>query len=324
MSIKKTVMEVYVPSILRASGINLQQAKTCFYYTAATYLLPKRISRIPLLLIKGEHGTGKSGLLKQLYGMANTPKKIEAESMPTLRDELADTITALIDEGDSVKEEYLVKRYDKDTSLISHKVSKTGGWQVVKDNIFGATIIVRRTPFEDSATTSRSIIIKTRYNEGDYRTKRFKYVHDNLAEIAEEVNLDRKTSNRTRNNWKPLQAIAEYFNDKEWLEYSEQEIERNIKTLRASQKYEPEQSLLMVLREKMFRVMAGKKILLPGNVPLSEIRADLKSEFDIHFKNSQIQQMSEELGFRIVSHSNYPQVKSNPELLEKLLKEKKL
>ena len=50
--------KVYVPAIMGASGITKEQAKTCFYYAIATFLLPARINRMPLLVIMGPQGTG--------------------------------------------------------------------------------------------------------------------------------------------------------------------------------------------------------------------------------------------------------------------------
>ena len=75
--------------------------------------------------------------------------------------------SALLDEGDKVYEPYLQRRYAKDTSQISYKLeAEAFGWRKVNADIFGGTIIVRRTPFADQATKSRSIVINTKYNPG--------------------------------------------------------------------------------------------------------------------------------------------------------------
>ena len=154
------IAESYISALIRASGISRQQAKTCFYYAIATHLLPDNLELMPILAIIGALGTGKSKLMAQLGKMVKQSKLIGAESQSTLRDELDGTVTALIDEGDKVYEPYLQRRYAKETSSISFKQEAGDiGWRKVEADIFGATIIVRRTPFADQATKSRSIVI---------------------------------------------------------------------------------------------------------------------------------------------------------------------
>ena len=62
---------IYVPALMGASGITKEQAKTCLYYAIASYLIPDKVKRMPLLTIMGPHGTGKTSLLKQLSKMVN-------------------------------------------------------------------------------------------------------------------------------------------------------------------------------------------------------------------------------------------------------------
>ncbi|MHB8084700.1 MAG: hypothetical protein ACYDHZ_02605 [Dehalococcoidia bacterium] len=314
-----------VPALMHSSGISFDQAKTCFYYAMATYLLPDKLKRMPILAIIGAHGTGKTSLLKQLKRIVKDPEFISAESNPTLRDKLDTALTAVIDEGDKVKEDYLIKRYDKATSKISHKVANGArSWLTVRSDIFGATIIVRRIPFQDSATRSRSIVIKTGYKEGDYKITRISdSLKNKMEEHVNEVSLE-KASNRVTDNWMPLQAIAEYLGDKKWLEYSNKEIKKNVKVLKGSQNYEPDQALLLVLKEKMTKAVKGTGVVLQEDVLLSEIRESLKSEFEVNLKNPQIEEILQDLGFKTVTPSGYPKVKSNPKLLDRLLKERNL
>ena len=100
-----------------------------------------------------------------------------------------------------MEEEFLIKRYDVKTGTISYKRNCGGNyWKPLRANIFGATIIVRRTPFQDPALTSRSIMIRTQYKVGNYDIRPFKKVRENLDEMAEEVTIDRKSSERTHDN----------------------------------------------------------------------------------------------------------------------------
>jgi hypothetical protein len=313
--------KVYVPAIMGASGITKEQAKTCLYYAVATHLLPDELDRMPILAVIGPLGTGKSDLLTQLSTMVNEPKVIAAESIPTLRDNLHKTVTAIIDEGDDVYEKYLIQRYDKETSNITYKRNYGGSfWKTVRANIFGATIIARRTPFRDAATTSRSITIKTLDNPGDYRIKYFRTASSKISDIASEVSLEEETSERIRNNWMPLRAVAEYIEDTEWLDYSNEEIKKDTRVLRGSQNYEPEKALLIVIRENM----TDEDFSASNDVELSKIRNELKTVFDIHMKNAQIEAMCRNFRFLIKVHRGYPRVKANVELLKRLLKESKI
>ncbi|MFC1992884.1 hypothetical protein ACFLV3_03635 [Chloroflexota bacterium] len=99
--------KVYVPAIMGASGVTKEQAKTCLYYAVATYLIPEKISLMPLLTLIGPIGTGKTDLLTQLSKMVKEPKIISAKTMPVLRDKLTKTTTAIIDEAQSIMDEEL-------------------------------------------------------------------------------------------------------------------------------------------------------------------------------------------------------------------------
>ncbi|MFC2024580.1 hypothetical protein ACFLTJ_03305, partial [Chloroflexota bacterium] len=157
-----------------------------------------------------------------------------------------------------------------------------------------------------------------------YRTSSFRNASTKLSDIASKVSLEEKTSQRTKDAWMPLQAIAQRLKDKEWLDYSNEEIKKYARVLRGSQKLEPEQALLMVLRENMVRVVSGTEHVLTDDVKVSDARKELKSEFDCYLNNTQIQELCQAWGFKVVSHSNYPKIKSNQELLEKLCRERKL
>jgi len=313
--------EDLVPAITGASGITTEQAKTCFYYAIATYLTD-RLYKMPILAIIGPHGTGKSSLLNQLRGMVNQPKIVSGESAPTLRDELGDAITALIDEGDHIREKFLIRRYERATSSVNYKMTDGGrGWGTTSSFIFGATIIVRREPFKDQATRSRSIVIKTRFNGGNYKTKRFSNIKESMINVTKNIEMEKTNSDRAHDNWAPLQKIASSLGDKKWLKYSNSEIENDIKALRIGQDYEPGEALLMVLNEKMNVSKTKKASLPPDNILLSAIRDDLQTEFDIHLKNSQIMTLCSDFGFNVVSHAGYPKIKTDIKLLNKLLKQ---
>jgi AAA15 family ATPase/GTPase len=312
--LKPDVIRQGTEALMGASGINQEQAKTCLYYSVATYLLPDKLDTFPILAVIGAPGTGKSSLLTQLGKMVKEPKPIDAETASMLRDELDHTVTALIDEGDNLNESYLVKRYSKQTSEISYKVEAERGWRPQRANIFGATIIVRRIPFRDIATKSRAIAINTRYKPGNY------YITENLdkeeiMKLAERAKLNLDVSERVKNNWMPLQAIALSVGDEDWLKSAEEQIKRDVASLMSMQGFNPSQAVIIVLRQEMLQ----QNVTM--DVPLSKIREQLKWHFDLKLRNQQIQQICQDLGFKVVATDNYPKVKANAELLKNLLKE---
>lgn len=310
-----------IPAIMGASGVTKEQAKTCLYYTIATYLLPDELDLMPILAIIGPIGTGKTDLLNQLAKMANEPKRVGGKTFAALRDKLGKTTTALFDDADDIDERILINRYSKVDSIIEHKVQVPMGWITKKTNVFGATIITKRLPFHDSAITSRSIVIKTQHKPGNYKLTRFRNVHEILRKKAEEIDLEKTepTSHRVKNNWMPLQAIANYFEDDEWLEYSQKEIEGGVRVLKVGQSYEPEEALLLVLKVKTNSAKLSTEIKYSRDVYIREIKGDLREHFDINFKIKEIEEYLQGLGFKTTRPDGYPKVRFNEKLLNKLL-----
>ncbi|MFC2033295.1 hypothetical protein ACFLUB_02090 [Chloroflexota bacterium] len=169
--------------------------------------------------------------------------------------------------------------------------------------------------------TSRSLIIRTRFKAGDYKIKRLSSAREKLAKLADNIEFNALTSDRIHDNWMPLRAVAEYLKDDEWIAYSESEIEKSRRSFLGSQHYEPEDALLMVLRVTMIEMKIGEKAVVGSDVSLSDIRNALKTEFDIHWENVQIQDACQALGFEIKSHSGYPRVKADVKKSQGFLKE---
>lgn len=312
-------IEPYISALMGASGINRHQAKTCFYYAVSTHLLPDKLDLMPILAVIGPLGTGKSKLLTQLGRMVKQPKLIGAESQSTLRDEISNTVTVLIDEGDNLYEPYLVRRYTKDTSQISYKVATDEkGWRKVDADIFGGTIIARRTPFADQATKSRSILIATKYKPGNYKVTDIN--REKIMKMADASSLALTSSQRIRDNWLPLQSIATSMEDNEWLEFSEKQIEKDIKAMIASQTFEPEEAVLVTLNEKMLKLVGTQTIDM--DVSVSDIKITLRQHYDLNLKSYQIKELCSGLGFKVVTTGNYPKVKADRELLTRLLTER--
>lgn len=300
-----------IAAIMKASGVSLNQAKTVAYYAVATFL---EVDLMPVLIILGKAGTGKSSLMKQLAKLVNRPLWVNAKSSAALRTELSriDIFTALIEEGDKIDEELTTNRYSKETAQIAVRVQQEIGWQNVNADIFGATIIHRRIPLSDVALRSRSIIIRTDYRPGDYEVQDIE--NDEVKRVAELVSEVPKTSNRVDDTWGPLIAVGEAIGDEEWLAYAKGQIERDKKSLVAGQSYEPEKALVFVLRALM---LPSLSVVIP--VLVSAIKKQLRSEFDLPLKAYQIEEMCITLGFKVSYPSGYPTVQSNLELVKDLI-----
>jgi energy-coupling factor transporter ATP-binding protein EcfA2 len=289
----------------------MNQAKTAAYYAVATYL---NLEIMPVLIIIGKAGTGKSSLMHQMARLVSKPQWINVKTIAALRTELsrADSFTALIEEGDRVDEDLITNRYSKATGQIAVRIEAERGWQNTNINIFGATIIHRRIPLSDLALRSRSIIIATEYRPGVYEIQ--EKSNEEVQQAAKLVGDIPKTSNRVDDTWAPLIAVATALGDQEWLAYAKEQIELNKKSLVAGHSYEPEKALVFTLRALM-----GEPDGMPVNVLISEIKRQLKYNFDLYLTSYQIEEMCVSLGFKVTHPSGYPTVQSNSELLGNLI-----
>lgn len=302
-----------IAAIRKASGVSINQAKTAAYYAVATFL---DVDPMPILVILGKAGTGKSSLMEQLAKLVNQPRWINAKSSASLRTELSrsDVFTALIEEGDKVDEDLIANRYARETAQISLRMQKEIGWQNINVDIFGATILHRRIPLSDLALRSRSIILRTEYHPSDYEVQ--EVGNEEVKEVAAMVGEIPKTSHRVEDTWRPLIAVAEAVGDKEWLAYAIEQIERDKKALVAGQSYEPEKALVFVLRALMVQ---SKGVAVSVNI--TKIKERLRYDYDLYLKSNQIEEMCLNLGFKVTHPSGYPTVQPNLELLKDLIVE---
>ena len=306
-----------VADIRKASGISVNQAKTCLYYAVATYL---PVKLLPILVIQGKAGTGKSSLMLQLKGLANKPHWTNAKTSAALREELSKdgVFTAFIEEGDKADEDLLASRYDTGTAKIAVRVEAEKGWRNMDLDIFGATIIHRRIPLSDLALRSRSIIVRTDYRQGKYEIQEVN--REQIRKIAQLIGVIPKTSHRIENTWGPLIAVAEAIEDKEWLKYAQEQISQDKQALVAGQTFEPDKALVYVLRALMIKEVGGEpSIAVP--VVLREVKDQLKYNYDLSLKVQQLVLMCTGLGFEITYPHGYPTVKPNMELIKNLVVE---
>ena len=176
MTNKLTEIQPYIDALQRVSNLDENQAKTLVYYSCMVYSDKPRIR--PILFIQGESGCGKSELVEQLrmwlqYVKPSNGKrgcvffKASNKSPADIRDQLADTTVAIIDEIGKAKEpipteNWLQLRYDEKGKNQKYRRGTTKG----KDRLlvleeyhdhFGYTIVAAQTLFELPETDRRTL-----------------------------------------------------------------------------------------------------------------------------------------------------------------------
>jgi hypothetical protein len=227
----------YANAITSACGLDINQAKTVVYYAVATHAIGQ-LKIMPILVLEGGHGTGKSTLIELLKQICHSPIHIDGKvSGAELRDSLKPNTTALIEEADGINENWILKRYAKQTSSTSVKRgSASQGWTGEQLNLFGATVLHRRLPFRDPAVDSRSITIRTAYKQGNYTMPTLNGA--DLASIASSVDLSKRIpfpDDRAVDTWMPLFQAALACKDSDWLWYAASELSKAIASLSVGQ-----------------------------------------------------------------------------------------
>ncbi len=308
----------YLKSVQATCGLSTNEAKTIIYYSVATHGI-QRMQIMPILVLRGPQGTGKSTIMELLKQMAYSPKLIDGRVSPAvLRDSLKYETTALIEEADGVDEELLIRRYSRQTSKTA--VKRGSAMQGFKDeqfDMFGATILHRRVPFKDAALDSRSIVIKTVYKPGGYSMSTLS--SSSLRQIADSADWGNPLglpTGRVTDAWRPLFQAALACKEKDWLVYAVNEVNKGNERLMAGQKYEPENALVYSLQTLFYQ---NSLLSDPQPVIISNLKPHLKHHYDIVLKNYQIEEMARNLGFKITRPHGYSTLQPNNELLQELL-----
>jgi len=152
------------------TGLAERERKKLTYYALSTHSLPFALL-CALAVLRGVQATGKSTASRIAGLFAFKPLCFSAtgSTLPVFRDKLAEAHerTAIVEEADSIFkgahwfESLLSDRFHRDSAKVALKVpSGDGGYATHEVPSFGASILHRRTPFENSALEGRSIIIR--------------------------------------------------------------------------------------------------------------------------------------------------------------------
>ncbi|MFC2066271.1 hypothetical protein ACFLUO_04315 [Chloroflexota bacterium] len=308
-----TQLEDYVAILRGASGITEGQARICVLYALCTYREDSH--RIPLLAIMGRTGTGKSTLLDQMEHIVKAPFRATARTKATQREEMKDCPTYIIDEADRVSEGLLQARTDLDNSFITHNVGTGRGWKPVTSCLFGATILARRKPFGDSAVRNRAIVIHTENNPGDYTVGSIL----RLDGIAHRITIEELAlgSGRVQDTWTPLLEVAKAIDNPIWEEAVINAIGTEERIFRSGQNYEAEDVILQALDKLTWDI--AKEERQDIDVGLSNVAKEASDAGDVILTNKQVEELLITNGFSVSYTHGIRLVRSNMELLERLL-----
>lgn len=307
------LLEPYLKALLGASGITDEQAKICLLYAICTYR--DDLEKTPVFAVTGKTGTGKSNLLEQMALLVNEPKRATGTTDATVRNEMGDCRTYIIDEADKISERLLLCRAEKTLSKISVNEGTGHGWKLKSIDIFGATILARRSPFADSAVRNRAIAIKTKNNHGDYEVRETQ----RLEEINKGINIERLSlgEGRVQDTWTPLLEVAKTIDDPSYEEAVNNAMEAERSIFRSGQQYEAEEVVLYALDRLTWS--SDKKERLDIDVLLSDLTSTASEIGDLTLTKKQVEELLISIGFKVTFTHGAKFVRSDVERLEKLL-----
>ena len=311
--IKGENLEQYLQVLLGASGITEEQAKICLLYALCTYR--DDLNTIPILAIMGMTGTGKSTLLNQMLCLVNEPKISTGTTFATVRNEMDNCKTYIIDEADKISESLLLHRTDREISKITYNKGTGHGWEGKTVETFGATILARRNPFRDSAVRNRAIVIWTKDNPGGYEPK----LIPGLKEIAQEMQIQSLSlgSGRIRDTWMPLLEITKAIDVTRYEESVNHAIEAEHKIFSSGQDYEASKVVLSALDKLTWNRDKGKRLDI--DIELSELTSIANDIGDVKLIKKQVEELLISDGFKVTFTHGIKLVRSDVKLLENLL-----
>lgn len=236
--------------LLASSGLERNQAKLAIYYTIATWSMPQ-LRMFPILRFCGPPGTGKTSAVEVLSPWCRSPRLISGKLITpaALRDELknANLGTAIIEEADEAInlrecEQLLAARCSPATGTLKVKELRGDIWQQVSAELYGATVVHYRRAVIDQATASRTITIETHYKNGKYEppraADRLGVILKGIGEASCHSDMTDIGTGRVHDIWAPILAVARLVKDTEWLQWAQNEMQREIENLRDGHAFE--------------------------------------------------------------------------------------
>lgn len=315
----------HVRAMLGASGLSQFDAITSVLFAITTHL---DLEQYPILVYLGARGTGKSAAMKQLFKMCKESKWIQGRTPATQRNALDKVRTAFLDEADIVDHnseltDLYTRRYLRETGTVEANVRQPFGlWGMQPFDIFGATVMAKRTPIADVALRSRSIIIHTTYRFGEYGYAEVGDISGIASSMA--VGVRRIISeigevDRVYQTWSSLLAIAQEFDMTDWREEALAIQVQEAEALAGGQGYEPSDAILQAIDIACRDDVSHER--KDQSVKISDIVRIVREEFSIPLRASQIRDEANSKGFEIGRLHGYPVIKVKKDLIDALLPE---
>jgi hypothetical protein len=304
---------------MKASNLVVNQAKTIFYYCVFTWCPNPRNK--PLLNLNGETSTGKNWLMRVIKDWCCRPVWIKAENITeaTLRDRLANSGTAFIEEADKVKnpkecEIWFKMRYDDTSKSVTYKAQRTNRKQLnynedVLANHFGYTILHTQNPFQAIELDRRTIRIDiVKDTTKTYELPKTDLDNRILKQIADSIDWDIEVSGSGSawDCWLPLMRIAGYLGDNDFVNYAFECIEAKTEEDNLSKVFEPKG---VVLSEVIPRYLACLNVN-ETKIPITDItEAIRKRKLQFYPDERQVTRLTKQLGFEVYYPHNKAHIK---------------
>lgn len=166
-------------------------------------------------------------------------------SKAEFRDSLEQNTTALVDEADEIHEDWLTKRFARQSAQMSVKRARKTGWKSEPLNLFGATALHRRKPFGDPAVLSRSIVVMTKRSlVVPFDAASFEAHAEQVRDVAAKISwqeVPESAGDRIADTWEPLRVVARHLGDESWLGFADEQMGRARANLSLGQEEEPRQ-----------------------------------------------------------------------------------
>jgi hypothetical protein len=317
-------VQPYIKAMLGASGLREFDAITSVLFAIATHM---DLKEYPILTYLGARATGKSAAMKQLYPMCKDSKWIGGATFATHRDAVKDVRTVFVDEADLVDSnaqliDLYTRRYLKETGTIDVNVrGNYGTWEQKSYDIFGATVMAKRTPISDVALRSRAITIHTAYQLESYDYTDVGSVSHIAASLAGRVEAELAQIggiDRVYQTWSSLLAIANQLGMSGWRKEAENIIVEEAEALAGGQGYEPSDAVLQVIDIRAREENNQRKDI---SIKISEIVPIVREEFALTLRPNQVEELAKAQGFEIGRSRGYRTIKVRKDLLDKLLPE---
>ncbi|GAG46498.1 unnamed protein product, partial [marine sediment metagenome] len=203
-------------------------------------------------------------------------------------------------------EKLLNKRFKKSNSgMIINRGVQVSVFSPESLDINGWTVVAARKPFKDVALMSRCLIISPRFIDNpDSRVTdvgSLRLIADQLGQVEQ-----LPSEGRAMQVWRPLAAIADRFNDREWLDYSDTNLASSIVEQDLGRQYEPEEAVVGAL--EICR-NSTNNILHEHWVKISDIKRTANTEYDMNLKPQQVATILYRTGHEVSTIDGYKAVR---------------